>query len=100
MSSWPAVQGDLSRRDTHHRDINQPAPATRRSIVGSTAMFGHLHEEVARQRHREACLEARRFRLARAVRAESRARRAVERAARAGERAGAEGNLPGLAVSR
>jgi len=58
-------------------------------------MYGYLHEEVARQRHREACLEARRARMRRALRAERRARRAVEVAVRASERVGVE---PAFAV--
>ncbi|HEX2807499.1 MAG TPA: hypothetical protein VHN80_15145 [Kineosporiaceae bacterium] len=53
-------------------------------------MQGYLHEQIARERHREACLEARRIRLVRAVRAERRARRAAELAARARERVGVE----------
>jgi hypothetical protein len=51
-------------------------------------MFGQIHQDIARQRHREAYIEARRARLVRAVRAERRARRAVEIAVRATERAG------------
>jgi hypothetical protein len=53
-------------------------------------MQGYLHEQIARERHREACLEARRIRLVRAVRAERRARRAAEMAVRARERVGFE----------
>jgi len=49
-------------------------------------MYGFMHEEIARQRHRESYLEARRLRIARAARAGRRARRAVEVAVRAGER--------------
>jgi hypothetical protein len=62
------------------------APVQHRSAQGSTVMYGHLYQELARQRHREAYLQARRARLARAARAGRRARRAVEIAARAGER--------------
>jgi hypothetical protein len=65
------------------------APAEGRSFQGSTVMYGHLHQELARQRHREACLQAHRVRVLRAARAERRARRAVEIAVRAGERIGA-----------
>ena len=53
-------------------------------------MQGYLHEQIARERHREACLQARRIRLVRAVRAERRARRAEEVAVRARERVGVE----------
>jgi hypothetical protein len=53
-------------------------------------MHGPIHEQLARQRDRELCLEARRSRLVRAVRARERARRAAEVAARAVERAAAE----------
>ena len=53
-------------------------------------MHGYLHEQMARERHREACLQARRIRLVRAVRAERRARRAAETAVRARERVGVE----------
>jgi len=63
------------------------APAEGRSFQGSTVMYGDLYQELARQRHREAYLQARRARLLRAARAERRARRAVEIAVRAGERA-------------
>lgn len=57
-------------------------------------MTGLIHEQLARQRCREACLEARRSRLVRAVRARERARRAAEVAVRAVERAGAERHHP------
>ena len=53
-------------------------------------MQGYLLEQIAREKHREACLQARRARMVRAVRAERRARRAAETAARARERIGAE----------
>jgi hypothetical protein len=72
----------------HYQD--QTAPVESRSFTGGSAMYGFLHEQVARQRHREACLEARRVRMARAVRADRRARRAVEVAVRANERVGVE----------
>ena len=72
-------------RDTYQ---NRPtSPAQGRSTQGSTVMYGDLYQELARQRHREAYLQARRARLLRAVRADRRARRAVEIAVRAGERA-------------
>jgi hypothetical protein len=63
------------------------APADGRSTTGSSDMFGQLHSELARQKHREACIEARRVRVLRAARAGRRARRALELAVRAGERA-------------
>jgi hypothetical protein len=58
--------------------------------IRSFDMYGLIHEQLARQRHREAYLEARRARLVRAVRARERARRAADVAARAIERAAAE----------
>jgi len=58
--------------------------------IRSFDMYGLIHEQLARQRHREVYLEARRARLVRAVRARDRARRAAEVAARAVERAEAE----------
>lgn len=96
MSAGPELHRNVHRRP----DTQQPAPASGRSFVGSTAMFANMHEEVARQRHREVCLEAHRRRLARAVRAELRARRAVERAVRAGERAADQSSLQAALVSR
>ena len=72
-------------RDVYENRSTEPVAG--RSFQGSTAMYGHLHQELARQRHREAYLQARRVRLLRASRAERRARRAVELAVRAGERA-------------
>ena len=72
-------------RDAYENRSTEPAEG--RSFQGSTAMYGHLHQELARQRHREAYLQARRARLARAARAGRRARRALEVAVRAGERA-------------
>lgn len=56
-------------------------------------MYGLIHEQLARQRCREAYLEARRLRMHRALTAQHRARRAVEIAARAVERAGHEHRL-------
>jgi len=56
-------------------------------------MQGYLHEQLARERHREAHLQARRIRLVRALRAERRARRAAETAVRARERIGVEGAI-------
>jgi hypothetical protein len=53
-------------------------------------MQGYLHEQIARERHREACRQARQARLVRALRAERRARRAAEVADRAKDRVGAE----------
>jgi hypothetical protein len=67
--------------------IGQTLPALSRGDSRSLAMYGLMHEELARQRQREACLEARRARLRRAVRAQRRARRAAEVAVRAAERA-------------
>jgi hypothetical protein len=64
------------------------APAVNRREVRSTTMNGLIHEQLARQRHREAYLEAHRARLRRAVSAQRRARRAAEVATRAAERAG------------
>ena len=102
MNTGPQIDRDGNHRDSngavsHRLNSHQPAPASRRPFTGSTSMFGHIHEEIARQRHREACLEARRLRLARALRADRRARRAVELAVRAGERAGAEGSRAAVA---
>lgn len=79
---------DLTRTDPTH-------PAGGRGDSRSHEMHGMIHEELARQRHRELCLQARRSRLARAVRARERARRAAELAVRAAERAGAESVYPG-----
>ena len=82
--------GGSRRPTTDQREIDQDrpiAPAEGRDYQGSTAMYGHLHQELARQRHREACLQARRVRVLRAVRAGRRARRAVELAVRDSERA-------------
>jgi hypothetical protein len=70
---------------------NRPTlPAEGRASQGSTTMLGELHQELARTRHREACLQARRIRLRRAARAQRRARRAVEVAVRASERVPSE----------
>jgi hypothetical protein len=82
--------GDITRRSTSDPlgdayDNRSTAPADGAS-KGRTAMLGTLHQELARQRHREACIQARRVRLIRAARAERRARRAVELAVRASER--------------
>jgi hypothetical protein len=96
VNAGPDVDRDVHRR----RDTVQASPAARRWYVGSTVMFGTFHQEIARQRHREACLQARRFRLARAVRAERRARRAVEIAVRAHHRAGGDVGQQGIAVGR
>ena len=83
--------GPSSERVVRRTDVDQDMPAGRRTDTRSIVMMnGFLHEEIARQRHREAYLQARRIRLARAVRAERRARRAVEVAVRAGERAGVD----------
>lgn len=68
-------------------DPEATAPAIDRRDVRSTTMNGLIHEQLARQRHREAYLEAHRLRLRRAVRAQGRARRAAEIAARAVDRA-------------
>jgi hypothetical protein len=100
VTALPAAR--LRHRRRTDPSIEQPidhfvemsnAPAERRSLPRSTAMFGQIHQELARQRYREAYIEARRARLARAVRAERRARRAVEIAVRASERAGHSSSL-------
>ena len=70
---------------------NRPtAPEYGGSLRRSTTMLGQLHSELARQKHREDSIAARRIRLVRAARAERRARRALEIAVRAGERVHAE----------
>ncbi|HEY6795322.1 MAG TPA: hypothetical protein VI248_11645 [Kineosporiaceae bacterium] len=71
---------------------NRPtAPVEGREHQGSAMMLGQLHEELARTRHREACIQARRLRLLRAARAQRRARRAVDLAVRANELAHVQG---------
>jgi hypothetical protein len=92
--------GPSSDRAVRRTDVHQDMPAGRRTYTRSNAMNGFLHEEIARQRHREAYLEARRIRLVRAVRAERRARRAVEVAVRAGERAGVDEPVKVVLASR
>jgi hypothetical protein len=81
----------LSGQDDPTQYDHQTSPVTSRVDHGSIAMNGLIHEELARQRHREAYLEARQARLWRAVRAQRRARRAAEVAVRAAERVGADG---------
>ena len=78
---------DLTRDSDHDRST---APAAGRPVQGSNEMLGQLHQELARQKHREAYIEARRIRLLRAARAERRARRAAEIAVRACERVHSE----------
>lgn len=75
-------------RDAYENRSTEPVEG--RTFQGSTVMYSHLHQELARQRHRDAYLLARRVRLLRASRAERRARRAVDLAVRARERVHAE----------
>jgi hypothetical protein len=86
MSAGPRRDPRDLRELADSFDLNL-RPATGRADLGSTTMFGQIQEDLARQRYREAHLEARRIRLVRAARAERRARRAVEIATRAAERA-------------
>jgi hypothetical protein len=59
------------------------SPGRARSFLRSTDVTAFLHQQLAEQRHREACIEARRARLVRALRAQRRVQRAlaVERSA-------------------
>jgi hypothetical protein len=91
-----SIEGRLARHDStehvHHPD--QAVPAANWEDARSITMHGSLHEQLARERHREAYLEARRFRLQRAFRAQRRAGRAAEIAVRAVERAGLQAGIP------